>query len=52
VRSGSTITISLNGTVVLTHTLTPTQLTTLGTGTRAGLYSDSNNVRFSTITIS
>ena len=45
-RSASTVTISVNGTVRLTYTLTAANLTTLGSGTRAGLYASNNSLRF------
>lgn len=45
-RAGSSVTVSLNGTSVLTFTLSAAQLSSLGTGARAGLFGGNSSVRF------
>lgn len=46
-RNGSTVTVSVNGTLALTHTLTAGQISTLSGGTRVGLYWNSGStIRF------
>jgi hypothetical protein len=51
-RNGSTVTVSLNGHVIITHTLTSTQVTSLGSGARAGLFGGSSSVRFDDFVVS
>lgn len=49
-RNGSTVTVSVNGTLAITHTLTSAQITTLSGGTRVGLYWNSGStIRFTDI---
>ncbi|MEQ1873240.1 MAG: hypothetical protein ABL953_05875 [Ilumatobacteraceae bacterium] len=49
-RNGSTVTVSVNGTLAITHTLTSGQITTLSGGTRVGLYWNSGTgIRFTNI---
>ncbi len=49
-RNGATVTVSVNGVLVLTHTLTSGQITTLSGGTRVGLYWNSGStLRFTDI---
>lgn len=49
-RAGSTVTISVNGTLALTYTLSAGQITTVATGTKVGLYWNSGTtVRFTNI---
>ena len=45
-RSGSSVTVTLNGTLIITATLAASDLTTLGTGARSGLFGGDANVRF------
>lgn len=45
-RSASNVSVALNGTTVLTTTLTPTQSTALGTGKRSGLFGNNSSVRY------
>jgi hypothetical protein len=45
-RSGGTLTVAVNGATAITHTLTATQLTTLGSGARSGLFGGHSSVRF------
>ncbi len=49
-RSGTTVTVSVNGVLALTQTLTSGQVTTLSGGTRVGLYWNSGStIRFTDI---
>jgi len=45
-RSGSNVTVTLNGAVIISTTLTAGQVTSLGVGARAGLFGGDANVRF------
>lgn len=46
-RNGTTVTVSVNGTLAITRVLTPGQVTTLSGGTRVGLYWNSGStIRF------
>lgn len=45
-RSGSKVTMTLNGSVISTVTLNANQLAALGTARRPGLFGGNNNVRF------
>ena len=45
-RSGSTITVTLNGTVLISTTLAAPDIASLGGGARAGLFGSDANVRF------
>ncbi len=49
-RNGTTVTVSVNGTLALTQTLTSGQVTTLAGGTRVGLYWNSGStIRFTNV---
>jgi hypothetical protein len=45
-RSGSSVTVTLNGALIVASSLDAAQLTTLGTNGRAGLFGGSTGVRF------
>ena len=45
-RSGSSVNVTLNGTLIITATLAASDLTTLGAGARSGLFGGDANVRF------
>ena len=45
-RSGSTVTVTVDGNTLITNTLSAPNVTSLGSGTRAGLFGGDANVRF------
>ena len=45
-RNGAGITITLNGSIAGTYTLSAGQVTSLGAGSRAGLFGGNSSVRF------
>ena len=45
-RAGAAVTVELDSSTVLSYTLSAANQTTLGTGTRPGIYSGNTNVRF------
>jgi len=45
-RSGTSVTVTLNGTSIISTTLTAAQSTSLGAGARAGLFGGDSTVRF------
>ncbi len=51
-RNGTAVTVSVNGVLAVSHTLTAGQVTTLSGGTRVGLhYNQGNQIRFSNIVV-
>jgi hypothetical protein len=50
-RDGSTVTVLVDGSTIIEHTLGPGDIATLGSGTRAGLYASNTSAQFDNLRV-